>query len=172
MKKYTVQLLFLFVFSGAMNLKAQYYERAVLGRFGTEIMLGFKQFFLYHPNPQLSWEVLTGVQLDERTLALRPGVTPTNGYVLQGMCYYHLDIGFDTGFQFYTGLGPFLGIYTPQGKTTVFGAGVAAAVGFSYTFTHIPLDISLDWMPILGSPRMSVAKGGITFKYILPTGFR
>jgi hypothetical protein len=150
------------------SVRAQYFDNAIGGRFGTDFMITYKQFFLYDPDPQLAWEVMAGFQLDERVLGKKP-IIQTNGYVVQGLCYYHLDLGFDTGFSGFAGLGPFLGLYTPQGQDLIFGGGIAAAIGASYTFTHIPMDISIDWMPILGKPRTSLARGGITLRYVIPT---
>jgi hypothetical protein len=151
------------------SLSAQFYDNAIGGRFGTDFMLTYKQFFMHDPDPQLAFEVMAGLQLDERILNRRANVLQTNGYVAQGMCYYHRDIGFDTGFSFFAGLGIFMGVYTPQGQKLQFGGGVAAGIGASYTFTHIPLDISIDWMPILGKPRMSLARAGLTLRYVIPT---
>ena len=131
-------------------------------------MVCAKQFFMYYPEPQLSFEVLVGLQVDERILNRRAIVNQTNGFVVQGMCYYHLDIGFDTNFSFFTGLGPFMGVYTPQGQKARFGGGLAAAAGLSYTCRFIPVDISIDWMPMLGSPRSSITRGGLTLRYIFP----
>jgi hypothetical protein len=165
----TFIIFFLICFQPIEKLAAQYYDQAIGGRFGTDIMIGYKQFVLYHPNPQLAWEVLVGLQLDERSINRRSLVTQTNGYVAQGMCYWHYDIGFDTGFSGFLGAGFFMGVYTPFGEKAKFGGGVAFSAGASYTFTHIPLEIALDWMPVLGSPRMSITRGAITLRYILPT---
>ncbi len=152
-----------------LSMKAQYFDNALGARVGTDFMLTYKQFFLYDPDPQLAFEVMAGFQLDERILNKKANVIQTNGYVLQGLCYYHLDLGFDTGFSGFAGLGPFMGIYTPQGEKIRFGGGLALALGASYTFTHIPLDLSIDWMPILGSPRLSLARGALTLRYVIPT---
>jgi len=160
---------FFIYFQNIEKNNAQYFDQALSGRFGMDIMIGYKRFILYHPDPQLAWEVQIGLQLDERSLSRRSLMTQTNGYVAQGMCYWHYDIGFDTGFSGFLGAGIFMGIYTPFGEKAKFGGGVAFSAGASYTFTHIPLDISIDWMPILGSPRMSIARGAITLRYVLPT---
>jgi hypothetical protein len=162
-------LLFLICFQLNHRINAQYFDQAISGRFGTEIMVGYKRFALYHPDPQLAWEVQLGLQLDERAFSKKASIIQTNGYVAQGMCYWHNDIGFDTGFSGFLGAGIFMGIYTPFGEKARFGGGVAFSAGVSYTFTHVPLDISIDWMPILGSPRMSIARGAITLRYVLPT---
>lgn len=160
----TIAIIFL-----STSLRAQFYDNAIGGRFGTDFMLTYKQFFLHDPDPQLAFEVMAGLQLDERILNRSANVLQTNGYIAKGMCYYHRDIGFDTGFSFFAGLGIFMGVYTPQGQKLQFGGGVAAGIGASYTFTHIPLDISIDWMPILGKPRMSLARAGLTLRYVIPT---
>ena len=162
-------LIFSVILLTSNSLRAQYFDNAIGGRFGTDFMLTYKQFFLYDPDPQLAFEVMAGLQLDERVLSRKATVAQTNGYVVQGLCYYHRDLGFDTGFSGFAGLGPFLGSYTPQGKNVRFGGGLAFAIGASYTFTHIPLDLSIDWMPILGAPRLSAARGGITLRYVIPT---
>jgi hypothetical protein len=151
------------------SVRGQNFDQAIGGRFGTDFMLTYKEFFMYYPKPQLAYEIMGGLQFDERVLGKRSSVIQTNGFVLQGMCYYHIDLGFDTGFSGFAGLGPFMGIYTPQGEKVRFGGGLAAAMGVSFSFRYIPLDISIDWMPILGSPRTSIARGGLTLRYILPT---
>jgi hypothetical protein len=169
--KTIAKLFFSLILSVSMlqSVSGQFYDQAIGGRFGTEVMLTYKRFFLFTPDPQLAWEVLVGFQLDERIFGKRASVIQTNGYVAQGMCYWHFDIGFDTGFSGFAGAGFFMGAYTPLGQKAIFGGGVAGSIGASYTFTHIPLDISIDWMPILGKPRMSLARGGITLRYVLPT---
>jgi hypothetical protein len=169
MKTIKSKILLILVFFIFTNITfGQNFDRAIGGRFGTDFMLSYKQFFMYYPEPQLSFEVLVGLQVDERILNRRAIINQTNGFVVQGMCYYHLDIGFDTNFSFFTGLGPFMGVYTPQGQKPRFGGGLAAAAGLSYTFRFIPLDISIDWMPMLGSPRSSITRGGLTLRYIFP----
>jgi len=169
--KTIAKLFFSFIFSLSLlsSASGQFYDQAIGGRFGTDFMVSYKQFFLFDPDPQLAWEVLMGFQLDERILGKKTTNVQTNGYVAQGMCYWHFDIGFDTGFSGFAGAGLFMGVYTPQGQKAIFGGGVAGSIGAAYTFTHIPLDISIDWMPILGKPRMSLARGGITLRYVLPT---
>jgi hypothetical protein len=165
-KKILLALAF-FIICG--SIRGQYFDKAVGGRFGTDLMLTYKQFFLYYPKPQLAYEIMGGIQFDERIFGKKTNFTQTNGFIVQGLCYYHIDLGFDTGFSGFAGLGPFMGIYTPQGEKVRFGGGLAAALGASYSFTHIPLDISIDWMPVLGSPRISLARAGLTLRYILPT---
>jgi hypothetical protein len=164
-KKYVLTVLFLIAVYTYMN--AQYYEQAISTRFGTEFMIGYKKFELKYPKPMVSWEALIGLQIDERPLRAGNTSLQTNGYVLQGMGYWHYDIGFNTGFMGYLGAGVFMGVYTPQGMNPKFGGGVAAAVGMSYTFEFVPLEFSLDWMPILGSPRASLSRGALSLKYIL-----
>lgn len=156
----------LFFMTGAA---AQYYDQAIGGRFGTDFMVGYKRFFLYAPDPQMAWEVSLGFQVDERQLSRKNTKPQTNGYIVQGNWYWHFDIGFDTGFSGFAGAGIFLGVYTPQGDLARFGGGMAGIVGATYTFTHVPIDIQLDWMPILGNPRSSLARGGVTIRYIIPT---
>jgi hypothetical protein len=151
------------------SASAQYYDQAIGGRFGTDIMIGYKRFFLYTPDPQMAWEVSMGFQLDERQFGRNNTKPQTNGYIVQGNWYWHFDIGFDTNFSGFVGAGIFLGVYTPQGDPARFGGGMAAIIGATYTFTHVPIDIQIDWMPILGDPRLSLARGGLTIRYIIPT---
>ena len=144
------------------SLNAQFYDQAIGGRFGTSVSISYKKFFSYTPSPQLAWEILMGFQLDEIKLE-------TNGYVVEGMCYYHFDIGFDTGFSGYAGAGIFMGVYTPQGEKARFGGGVSGTLGAAYTFTHTPVNIALDWKPILGNPRSSLTRAAISIRYVIPT---
>ncbi len=167
MKNTIIAILLLFGLS--YGASAQYYDQAIGGRFGTDFMIGYKQFFLYHPDPQMAWEVAMGFQIDERQF-LRNNTKPiTNGYIVQGNWYWHYDIGFDTGFSGFLGAGIFMGVYTPQGEKVMFGGGIGALIGATYTFTHVPIDIQIDWTPILGNPRMSLLRGGVTIRYIIPT---
>lgn len=160
---YQYLLLFCLFIGVGTTAKAQYYDQAIGMRAGTSLSLSYKSFFSYHPNIQMAWEVLGGIQLDELRLE-------TNGYVVEGVWYAHMDLGFDTGFSGFVGAGIFLGIYTPPNTRTAFGGGLSAVVGASYTFTHTPLNIAIDWKPILSSPRVpSLTRGAVTLRYVIPT---
>jgi hypothetical protein len=160
---YQFLLFFLLIALTSQSLQAQYYDQAVGLRAGTSLSASYKKFFSYHPNLQMAWEVLGGVQLDEIRLE-------TNGYVVEGVWYAHMDLGFDTGFSGFAGAGIFMGVYTPPNQRTAFGGGLAFVLGASYTFTHTPLNVQLDWKPILSNPRTpSLTRGAITFRYVIPT---
>ncbi|EJF52820.1 hypothetical protein SapgrDRAFT_1095 [Saprospira grandis DSM 2844] len=151
------------LFMGFSSLSAQHYDQAIGLRGGTSFQLSYKEFFSYYPSPQMAWEVLVGVHIDERRRSF------TNGYVVEGMWYYHRDIGFNTNFSAYGAAGLHMGVYTPVGEKRRFGAGLAIALGAEYTFNFTPVNIALDWKPVLGSPRSSLLRGALTIRYILPT---
>ncbi|MGH1336993.1 MAG: hypothetical protein ACRBFS_12785 [Aureispira sp.] len=152
-------------------LKAQYYDQTMGVRAGTSLELSYKRFFFYTPKPQQALEILAGFQIDEGIFF--PGILydipRNNGYVLESLWVFHLDIGFDTNFSAYAGAGGYLGAYTETGKNAFFGGGFTAVLGIEYTFSHAPVSVGLDWKPILGYPRFSLARGGVTLRYILPT---
>lgn len=153
-------------FSNLSTGKAQYYDQAIGVRAGTSFSLTYKRFLFYTPEyPQMAIEGMLSFQLDE--IRRRQ-----NGVVLEALYYIHLDLGFDTGFSGFIGLGGYGGIYVEPGQPTIPGGGFTAAVGVSYTFSHIPLNIALDWKPLVGFPRISATRGAITFRYILPTAWQ
>lgn len=150
---------------------AQYYDQTFGLRAGTSVELSYKRFFFYTPDVQQALEVLAGIQIDENIYF------PTflydhplnNGYVLEALWVFHLDIGFDTNFSAFAGGGGYAGAYTETGRPTFFGGGFTAVLGIEHTFSHAPISIAIDWKPILGYPRFSLARGGVTLRYILPT---
>lgn len=152
-------------------LQAQYYDQTVGLRGGTSLELTYKRFFFYTPKPQQALEILAGFQIDEGVFF--PGIIydqpQNNGYVLEALWVFHLDIGFDTNFSAYAGGGGYLGAYTETGRNAFFGGGFTAVLGMEYTFSHAPVSVGLDWKPILGFPRFSLARGALTLRYILPT---
>lgn len=163
MKSLYQYLLLFFLITGVTSATtAQYYDQAIGARAGTSFSLSYKAFFSYHPSIQMAWEVLGGVQIDEWG-------QKTNGYVAEGVWYGHIDLGFDTGFSGFAGAGIFMGVYTPPNEKAAFGGGLSAVIGASYTFTHTPFNIALDWKPILGSPRSSLTRGALTLRYVIPT---
>ena len=152
-------------------LRAQYYDQTVGVRGGTSLELSYKRFFFYTPKPQQALEILAGFQIDEGVFF--PGIVydqpRNNGYVLEALWVFHLDIGFDTNFSAYAGAGGYMGAYTETGRNAFFGGGFTAVLGMEYTFSHAPVSVGLDWKPILGFPRFSLARGALTLRYILPT---
>ena len=72
------------------SVRGQNFDHAIGGRFGTDFMLTYKEFFMYYPKPQLAYEIMGGLQFDERVLGKRSSVIQTNGFVLQGMCYSYV----------------------------------------------------------------------------------
>lgn len=153
------------------SLQAQYYDQTVGVRAGTSLELSYKRFFFYTPKPQQALEILAGFQIDEGIFF--PGILydhpRNNGYVLETLWVFHLDIGFDTNFSAFAGAGGYLGAYTETGRNAFFGGGFTAVLGMEYTFSHAPVSVGIDWKPILGFPRFSLARGGVTLRYIIPT---
>ncbi len=152
-------------------LKAQYYDQTVGLRGGTSLEASYKRFFFYTPKAQQALEILMGFQLDENinfpTILYDQPIN--NGYVLEALWVFHLDIGFDTNFSAYAGGGGYVGMYTESGRTPFLGGGFTAVLGIEYTFSHAPVSLGLDWKPLLGYPRFSLARGGLTIRYIIPT---
>jgi hypothetical protein len=143
--------------------QAQYYDSALGLRAGTSFQASYKRFLFYDPTHiQQSIEGLFGVQLDLIN-------KQKNGYVLEALYNFHMDLGFDTGFSGYAGAGLFGGIYTQVGLDNRFGGGITATVGVEYTFKLVPINISIDWRPFLGIPRSSLIGSGITVRYVFPT---
>lgn len=153
------------------TLQAQYYDQTMGLRAGTSLELSYKRFFFYTPKPQQALEILAGFQIDEGIFF--PGILydhpRNNGYVLEALWVFHLDVGFDTNFSAFAGAGGYAGVYTESGSNAFFGGGFTAVLGMEYTFSHAPVSVGLDWKPILGYPRFSLARGGVTIRYILPT---
>lgn len=50
------------------------------------------------------------------------------------------------------------------------GIGVSGAIGLDYAFANIPLNISLDWLPVIGLVQIkgfNEQQGGIAVRYLL-----
>lgn len=156
-------LLLLAYFFCASLAQGQYYRRALGLRVGTSYSITYKQFLASWPFQQ-AIEGMAGFHLDERTLK-------QNAYVLEAYYVAHLDIGFDSRFAAFLGLGVFGGIYTEPGLKPYGGGGGTAMLGIEYNFRYIPLNISIDWNPILGYPRMSLTRGALTVRYLFPEGW-
>ncbi|BDS14506.1 hypothetical protein [Aureispira anguillae] len=156
---------------GQTELNAQYYDQTIGLRVGTSVEASYKRFIFYTPKIQQAIEFLGGFQVDEGIFF--PGVVYdqplNNGYVFETLWVFHLDLGFDTNFSGFAGAGGYLGAYTETGKTAFFGGGFTAVVGVEYTFSHAPVSVSVDWKPIIGFPRLSLARGSLTLRYVLPT---
>lgn len=146
----------------AFSAKAQYYDHALGIRGGTSFEVSYKRFIFYTPDIQQAIEGLIGFQLDEINRR-------QNGWVFEALWHFHLDVGFNTGFSAFAGAGGYLGVFTEPGIKPYFGGGATAAIGMSYTFTHAPVNIAVDWKPILGYPRMSLTRGAVTLRYVFPT---
>lgn len=164
-------LIIAIIFIGQSELKAQYYDQTIGVRAGTSLEFSYKRFFFYTPDIQMAMECLAGFQVDENVkFPIFVYDDPiSNGYVLEGLWVLHLDLGFDTNFSGFAGGGPYMGVYTESGRDPFFGGGFTLVAGVEYTFTHAPVSIGVDWKPLFGYPRFSLARGGVTLRYILPT---
>ncbi|MCP4441534.1 MAG: hypothetical protein GY810_21710 [Aureispira sp.] len=158
------KLLFILTFIVGLNFasKAQYYDHALGIRGGTSLEVSYKRFIFYTPSIQQAIEGLIGFQIDELKRT-------QNGWVFEALYHFHLDLGFDTGFSGFAGIGGYIGVFTEHGKKPYLGGGATMAIGASYTFTHAPVNIAIDWKPILGFPRMSLTRGAVTLRYVFPT---
>ncbi len=158
-----LSLLFGFWLGSGSKLRAQFYDHVLGVRAGTSMQASYKFFVFYQPTHiQQAVEVLGGVHFDVRNKR-------KNGYVLEALYNVHLDVGFDTGFSAFAGLGGFTGIYTETGEPNIWGGGVTAAIGMEYTFTHVPINVALDWRPFLGVPRSSLLGLGLSVRYVFAT---
>ena len=147
---------------------AQYYEHAVGFRAGTSLEASYKRFIFFEPQIQQAVEGLIGYHLDAWD-------KKNNGFALEGLYLVHLDLGFNTQFSGFAGGGAFMGIYTETGKPIFFGGGFTLVTGVSYTFTHVPISLSIDWKPTFGYPLrlpFSLARGGLTVRYVFPKKWR
>ena len=163
LKKLIISFLFSFCSLLTQQLQAQYYDHSFGVRGGTDLQLSYNRFLFFGPEyMQQSLEILGGAQFDVTKKEI-------NGYLLQAFYKLHTDVGFDTGFGAYAGLGLLGGWYTRTGRTNVWGGGIAATIGMEYTFTHVPINISLDWRPFLAYPRSSLLSFGLTLRYVFTT---
>lgn len=171
MKSYFFCLIIGLLFAGQTEVKGQYYDQTLGFRGGTSFEVSYKRFIFYTPNIQQAIEGLIGFQLDEGISfpSILYDAPQNNGYVFEALWVFHLDLGFDTNFSGFAGAGGYLGAYTESGRDPFFGGGFTAVVGVEYTFSHAPVSVSVDWKPIIGYPRLSLARGGVTLRYILPT---
>lgn len=92
------------------------------------------------------------------------GLRLDQGISLAALYEYHLDIGFDTGFDAYGGGGPVIGVYYIGRENAVFGAGIAAIVGIEYTFRLAPIAVGVDYQPVLGY-KSSYIQAGVNLRY-------
>lgn len=141
---------------------AQYYDHVIGVRGGTSVELSYKRFVAYYPSIQQAVEGLIGFQFDERRRS-------QNGYIIEGLYHLHMDVGFNTGFSAFVGGGLYTGVYTEPAIKPRWGGGVTGLIGMEYTFTHAPVNISIDWKPFLGTPRSSLIGGGISLRYVFST---
>lgn len=87
---------------------------------------------------------------------------------LTALYQYHWDLSALTieGFGWYAGGGAHIGGREISGNKT-FYAGVDGLVGLNYTFSNIPLNLSLDWKPALHFNTPSeLADFGVSARYI------
>jgi hypothetical protein len=161
LKRYIFLLMIGVCLLSQKEAKAQYYDHAIGFRAGTAYELSYKRFLFYYPNVQQAIEGLIGFQLDEARRR-------RNAYVLEGLYHVHIDVGFDTRFSAFAGAGLYMGVYTEIARQPYFGGGFTGAIGMAYTFKYVPLSVSLDWKPIIGSPRISLTRGGLTLRYTFP----
>ncbi len=152
--------------------KAQYYDHAIGLRAGTAFEASYKRFIFFTPKIQQAFEGLVGFQIDEG-MKLFPYDQPiNNAFVIEGLWLFHLDLGFDTNFSGFAGGGVYMGLYVQTGlNAPFFGGGITPCVGVEYTFTHLPMTVSIDWKPLIGYPRFTLARGALTIRYLIPTSW-
>ncbi len=147
MKKHLFLLLAIFL-AFAIESQAQDYSRSVGIRGGLGANVTYKQFV----GPQSAFELLGGFYF---------------GDVYTSLTYEkHNKFRNDVrGLTWYWGVGA--SVLLSQGGIGVGGLG---AIGLDYSFSDIPLNISLDWMPhlyLIGGNGFEPGGGGFSLRYIL-----
>jgi hypothetical protein len=139
MKKYCLVILFVFVFSGL--IKAQNYETAIGIRGGFAPGLTVKHF-------------LTDKTAVEGIFSTRWG-----GFMITGL--YEIEApAFDTeGLSWYYGGGAHIGFWNSSNSGNPWWEddhndnytilGIDGIIGLSYTFAEIPINVSIDWKPMI-----------------------
>jgi len=139
MKKYCLVILFVFAFSGL--IKAQNYETGIGLRGGFASGITVKHF------------------LTEKTAVEGIFSTRWGGFMITGL--YEIEAPtFETeGLSWYYGGGAHIGFWNSNnsgnswweddhsGNYTVLG--IDGIIGLSYTFSEAPINISLDWKPMI-----------------------
>ena len=132
MHKIFKSLLLLSVICFPLLAGAQFYHDAAGIRVGTSIAGSYKWFF-------------KGEQAIEAIGGFRIG----QGVTIAGLYQYHMDIGFNTQFDWYFGGGAVIGLYN-VGHPMRFSGGLLGNVGIEYTFRQAPINVSIDYQPVLG----------------------
>ena len=139
MKKYCLVILFVFAFSGL--IKAQNYETAIGIRGGFAPGLTVKHF-------------LTDKTAVEGIFSTRWG-----GFMITGL--YEIEApAFDTeGLSWYYGGGAHIGFWNSSNSDNPWWEddhndnytilGIDGIIGLSYTFAEIPINVSIDWKPMI-----------------------
>ena len=139
MKKYCLVILFVFAFSGL--IKAQNYETAIGIRGGFAPGLTVKHF------------------LSDKTAVEGIFSTRWGGFMITGL--YEIEApAFDTeGLSWYYGGGAHIGFWNSSNsgnpwweddhKDNYTILGIDGIIGLSYTFAEIPINVSIDWKPMI-----------------------
>lgn len=139
MKKYCLAILFVFSFSGL--IKAQNYETGIGIRGGFASGITVKHF------------------LTDKTAIEGIFSTRWEGFLITGL--YEIETpAFDTeGLSWYYGGGAHIGFWNSSSSGNIWWEddhsgsytvlGLDGIIGLSYTFTEIPINVSIDWKPML-----------------------
>lgn len=157
MKK-SIQLVILLSFcSLPLFLNAQNYETALGVRAGAFNGITAKHF-------------VNGSHAVEGILSLRWG-----GFNITGLYEVHDDAFDAPGLQWYYGFGAHLGFWnSPRAwwadeNNNYVVVGVDGIIGLEYTFSEIPVNISLDWKPalnLIGYSGFWGDGGGLSIRYV------
>ncbi len=135
MKKVTILLLLCWL--GAQSLCAQYYETAVGIRAGTFNGITAKHFL--HDNRAV-----------EGILSFR-----WEGFNITGLYEVHNDAFEVNGLEWYYGFGAHLGFWNGRNvrwaddEGSYMVIGIDGIIGIEYNFAAIPINLSLDWKPVI-----------------------
>jgi len=141
MKKSIILAAFFSLFILGVTAQSDY-KSAIGGRLGVPLSFSYKHF-------------ITKAGALEGNAGLAHDRFGFNYFRLGGMYQHHFPIGTIPGFKWYVGGGVFLDLYQyddfvrnnhSYSKTAL---GLNAVGGVDYKFKTIPLNLSVDWMPVL-----------------------
>ncbi len=153
------KLIFLFGFLiGTLSLSAQQYKSAIGVRGGLANGLTYKQF------------------ISEKGALEGIASFRWRGFEFTGLYEHHYSVFEPEGFYFYWGAGGHIGFYNgdhvgwaddTQAYTVI---GADGMIGLEYNFQDIPLNLSVDWKPVInfaGNTDFWPDGGGFSARYII-----
>jgi hypothetical protein len=155
MKKTLITLLF---GVSTLSLQAQSYTSAVGLRLGFYRGITYKHFL----SEKVAFEGLV--------------MSRYHGLNLTALVEFNNDLGNTEGLNWYYGFGGHLGYYNSyyysyySGSDYNMSLGVDGILGIEYTFSELPINISLDWKPtynLFGGYYFLGDSGALSIRYVL-----